>query len=329
MVTLKDIALKVGVDVSTVSKVLQGAPIRISQSRRDEIVLAAQEMNYQPNLMARGLRLKRSNALALVVPTTTSYLYPEIVDGAEQAAEEQKFALFLIKSTNPHTRLLSVVGHGRIDGLVFTEDQPSPEVALRLTSLDVSWVCLNRTEINDRRHVALDDEAGFVAQAEHLISLGHRNVAFVSVTPKSYVSEQCTRHFVGRFAAEGIEIPSSNLLECGFDGEEADDVAQAVSKLSPRPTAIASASVQTASRLVAALGSRGLRVPEDISVIGYHDSPAALWPPPGITTVRMPSRTQGFEGVRRVIDLLNGVDFDGETIHDAPIVVGRGTCARV
>ena len=327
MVTLKDIAVKVGVDVSTVSKVLQGAPIRISDARREEIVRIAQEMDYRPNLMARGLRLKRSNALAMIVPTTTSYLYPEIIDGAEQAAEERGYALFLIKSQNPHTRLLSVVGHGRIDGLVFADDQPSEEVASRLNSLDVSWVCLNRTKPDDHGHVALDDEAGFNAQAEHLLKLGHRSIVFVSVTPSSYISGLCTRMFIDRMKKEGVDLPQTHLFQSEFDGGQAADIADIIAELSPRPTAVAAASVQIASRIVESLRAKGLRIPEDISVVGYHDSPTALWPPPGITTVKMPSRRQGYQGVSRVIDLLNGVHFEGETIDERPVVIERGTCA--
>jgi LacI family transcriptional regulator len=328
MVTLKDIASRVGVDASTVSKVLQGAPIRISASRRELILQVAKEMDYRPNLMARGLRLRRSNSLALVVPSTVSYLYPEIVAGAEQAAEERGYALFLIKSTDPHARLLSAVGHGRIDGLVFADDQPSEAVARVLCSLDVSWVCLNRSSPEDHGYVALDDEAGFGAQAEHLLRLGHRRIAFVGVTPRTYVSELCTRLFLERLHSEGLDLAPEYLLECGFGGERAHEVAQAISELSPRPTAVAVASVSIASRLVGSLRSHGIRVPEDVSVIGYHDSPVALWPPPGITTVKMPSRAQGFQGVTHVIQLLNGEPFEGETVKDPPVIIERGTCAR-
>ena len=328
MVTLKDIAARVGVDVSTVSKVLQGAPIRISESRREEIVRVAKEMDYRPNLVARGLRLRRADAIALVVPSTTSYVYPEIIDGAEDAAEEHGYALFLVKSlgVDLNDRLLSVVGHGRIDGLIFV-DTPSCEFAANLTAKGVPFVRLNRSAPKDRGYVALDDEAGFAAQAAYLAGLGHREIAFVAGELSSYVQTVCIAGFRKGLSKHRLALADDRILECDFEGEAADAVAEQLLRLSPKPTAVASSSVLTASRIVQAFRARSVRVPEDISVIGYHDSPAALWPPPGITTVKMPSREQGRRGVECLLKLLNGEAFDRETVQGPLEIIERGTTA--
>jgi LacI family transcriptional regulator len=287
-------------------------------------------MDYRPNLVARGLRLRRADAIALVVPTTTSYVYPEIIDGAQDAAEEHDYALFLVKSlaVDPNDRLLSVVGHGRIDGLIFA-DIPSPEFMEHLMARAVPHVSLNRCSPDDHGYVALDDEAGFAAQADYLASRGHRVVAFVAGALDSFVQVLCIQGFRRGLAKHGVDLPDSRLLESDFEGEGGDAVAEQLLALNPRPTAVATSSVITASRIVQAFRARSIRVPEEISVIGYHDSPAALWPPPGISTVKMPSRVQGRRGVECLLTLLSGQPFDGEMVNAPPEIIERGTTANL
>ncbi len=331
MTTLKDIAAKVGVDVSTVSKVLQGAPIRVTEARRDEILRVAHEMDYRPNTLARSLRLRRSQAIAIVVPSTTNFLYPEIIAGAEEAAEEQDYAMFLVKSnaSDPNSRLLSVAAQGRIDGLVFTDDYPHPLVEQRLCEMGIPFVSLNRGGGEDERTVILDDEAGFRTQAEYLVELGHRSVVFVAVQPRNFVANLCLGAFRTGLSKRGVELPESRVLGCDFEGAATEVVAEQLYALVPKPTAVATASVLVASRLVQCLKNKGISVPGELSVIGYHDSPAALWPPPGVTTVRMPSREQGRRGVMRLLQLIDGQKPGREVLAASPEIVERGTCSAV
>lgn len=329
MVTLKDIATKAGVDISTVSKVLQGAPIRVSQAKREEILRIAQEMHYRPNTLARGLRLKKSGAVAMVVPSTTNYLYPEIIGGAEDAAEEHGYTLFLVKHSqrDPLGQLVSLGGQGRVDGFLFPDDVPVANFFERLHEHGIPYISLNRTEGGDGCSVALDDEVGFAAQARYLVSLGHRRIAFVAVTPSSFVSRICERAFLETARGLGVGEESCPVLYCDFGGEGCGLIAEQLLALSPRPTAVATASVLVAVRLVEILRQRGVRVPEDFSVIGYHDSPAATWPRP-VSTIKMPSREQGRRGIERLLQVIAGAPFEGEILEAPAEVLERGTCLR-
>ena len=320
MATLRDIAKAVGVDISTVSKVLQGAPIRVSDERRSAILRVAEEMKYRPNMVARGLRLGRSGAIAMPVPSTANYLYPEIIGGAEDAAERLGYVLFVLKqsASDPLGRVLNIVDQGRVDGLIFADDAPTPEFLDALSEHRVPFISLNKGSDTDRNCVTLDDRSGFAKQAAYLSELGHRKVAFVRVTPISFTSEFCLGAFEER-------LEPSWVWECGFFGDGVESVADRY-MASDRPTAIATASVVVAARLVQSLLSRGVRVPEDVSVIGYHDSPIAQWPPPGVTTVRMPSREQGCRAVEALRELIETGSFAGETISSPPEIVERGSC---
>jgi LacI family transcriptional regulator len=329
MVTLKDIAVKVGVDVSTVSKVLQGGAIRVSEAKRAEIRRVAEELHYRPNMVARGLRLKRSGAIAMVVPSTTNYLYPEIIGGAEEAAEEHDTVLFLVKhsSVDPFGQLCNVVGQGRVDGLLFADDLPAPGLLERLYSQGIPFVSLNRYGIEDRNYVALDDEGGFEVQADYLAGLGHRTVAFVAVAPQSFVSKLCQKSFIGSLARRGVRMPPTHVVHCDFDGNTCEAAVETILEIRPRPTAIATASAVVAVRIVESLRTRGVRVPEDVSVVGYHELPNSMVASPSLTTVRMPSHAQGRRGVERLLQVIDGQSFAGEILSDAPKVLDRGTCA--
>lgn len=320
MTTLKDIAQRIGVDISTVSKVLQGAPIRVSEAKRDLILRTAREMNYRPNTMARSLRLGKSGAIAMVVPTMTNYLYPEIIAGAEEAAEAHGTILFLVKQSRerPLEQLTAVVGQGRVDGLLFADDIPEGDFLAKLRENGIPYISLNRTGDTDR-YVSLDDQAGFAAQAEYLAELGHRSVAFVGVRPQSYTARLCEGYFRSRWAELREEVPRTVL--CDFAGEACEETADEILAMEPRPTAVAAASVIVASRLVDILRRRGVSVPEEISVVGYHDSPAAT-----VNTVKMPSRVQGVRGVVRLFEVIEGLPFAGEVLAEPPRVLDRGTC---
>ncbi len=187
MVTLKDIASKCGVDISTVSKVIHGREIRVSKETRAKILDAADELHYRPNATARSLRMRRSGAIAMAVTNTTRYVYPEIIEGAQEKAEELGVCLFVYcYSPRRHEAesLIDLAHEGRFDGVMF-HDVPDDRFISELLDAEVPFISLNRYASVGRRFVSLDDEAGFRAQANYLADLGHRKIGFVGVRPDS------------------------------------------------------------------------------------------------------------------------------------------------
>ena len=325
---LKDIAQEVGVDLSTVSKVLRGCPVRVSAETRSRILAVSESLRYRPNTVAQGLRTRRSGAIAMAMPSTTNYLYPEIIRGAEEAAEERQYCLFLVKygERDGGLSLIDLFEQGRIDGLLLVDDLPSENFLEELKAQSVPYVSLNRYDDAPGPWIALDDEAGFRAQAEYLIGLGHSRIAFVAGSPPSFVAETCLRAFYATLAAHGLS-PALPNLTCGFDGTGVDEAADLLAAADERPTAVALASAQTAELLVEALERRGVSIPGDISVVGYHDSRSAEWS--GITTVRMPSRDHGRMGALRLLDLICGHELSGQIVQGTPEIVERRSCRVV
>ena len=317
MATLREVAARAGVDVSTASKVLGGGKIRVAETTRKRIVAAARALDYTPNPYAQGLRLRRKGAIAMTVRNTTNYILPEIVEGAEEAAERLSTNLFLVKQPEEaHAdRLLSVIRQGRMDGWIFADEAPCEGFFDELTLLGVPFVTLNRFGPGPGPFVCLDDEAGFRVQAERIVAQGHRKIAFVEVQPASYISRLCRHSFIKRMSELYLPLPPTHILAGGFEGEDAERIAEAILELRPRPTAVACGSMQAAKGLIEALVSRGVAVPEEIGVVGYHDPPTALASRPPLSTVRMPSRAQGSRA---------GGASDGDSRRHAPRVRRRG-----
>ncbi len=331
MVTLKDIATKCGVDISTVSKVIHGRDIRVTEATRTKIMEAAEALHYRPNALARSLRLRRSGAIVMAVSSAGRYVYPEIVDGAQEKAEELGLCLFLFSYSPRQAAAESLIGlahEGRFDGVLF-HDLPDEGFVDELLDAGVPFISLNRYTCVGERYVGLDDEAGFTAQANYLADAGHRQIGFVGVRPDSDISRCCRNAFCSALAERGIPIAPNRLFSCDFDGLDFVRVAAEISSGDRRPTAIATASLVTAVHLVAALKGQGIRVPEDVSVIGYHDAPIAAWHRPSLTTVRMPFRIQGATAVERLFESLNGIEPHGEIVGPAPELVERESCLRL
>ncbi len=331
MVRLKDVAYLAGYDISTVSKVLQGGNIHVSAEARERITKAAAELGYRPNLMARGLRTRRTGAIVLGFPRFDNPVYPALTAGAEEAAETLGVALFAYKfpERNSNDSLLNLVRQGRADGILLADDLPEADFLQLAKANNVPVVTLNRQSGEEAVSVVLDDEAGFSVQASYLAGLGHERIAFVAVHPESIASGFCRATFLDTLESLGKKVDERYILSGNFDGTDSSLTLQELLKLDPLPTAVATGSMTMAMRLIQGLVSHGIKVPEQISVIGYHDTHQADWITPGATTIRMPSYEQGRRGVERLYGLINGEKGEQQEIVSSPImVVERGSCSR-
>lgn len=332
MVRLKDVAYEAGYDISTVSKVLQGGNIHVSKEARDRITKAAEKLGYRPNLMARGLRTRKAGAIVLGLPRLDRMIFPLVSAGAEQAARELGLVLFVFKypETGADEVLLDLVRQGRADGIILSGDIPDVDFHAKANCDGVPVVTLNRSESSLDTSVVLDDEAGFAAQASYLADLGHRNIVLIGGRQRDRTTEVCEDAFRSALNCRGIVLEPDQIIRAEFDGSDIEQTAAQVLSLNPRPTAVATANLMMAVRLIRALSCSGVRVPEEISVIGYHDSALAELVTPAVTTVRMPSCEQGQLGVQRLFELMQNPDQPlGETVCSSGFVVERDSCRRI
>jgi len=330
MATLKDVAQRASVSTSTASRILQGEPIRISPETRERVLKAAEELEYRPNLLARGLRKRSTHTIGVIIPDIQNPVYSQMILGAEEVAQEHGFALIVMHSGSEHRRkaFLDMLSSDRVDGILVADATLDDGTLERMLDRSGAIVALNREFGGAAPWAMLDEKAGAALAVRHLLELGHRNIAYLSgpmSVPTARKRLEGVREELGQW---GLKLPSQWLFECGFNGQ---GVAAAVDNIMWRKepiSAVACASVVIAVSAQKALLQRGFRIPEDLSLVGYHDASFAQYMSPGLTTVRMPLESLGRRGVELLLARIRGQEVESGIVREPqPVMAVRQSTA--
>ena len=307
--TIRDVARHAGVSVATVSRVLNDIPVVRSEVRA-RVVDSIAELGYRPSSTARSLSLGRSQAIGVVAPFFTTPSVVERVRGVAERAAARGYDLMLFHVETPEQRTAAFrdfARHDRVDGLLVISLRLMAEelAAMRRDRLPIVMVDSGQAAVP---HVVVDDVRGGQLAAEHLLARGHRRIAFIGDLPASPLgftsSENRRRGFRLALLRAGISSPASFEVRGLHDREDARRLAEALLRRDDRPTAVFAASDTQAIGVLEAAGACGLRVPEDVAVIGFDDiEVAALL---GLTTVRQPLRQSGAHGADLLVAAIEG-----------------------
>ena len=326
--TIAAVAAEAGVGVGTVSRVLNGSP-SVSEDTRRRVLEAIATLDYQPSAVARALSTGRTHAVAVVAPFFTQPSVVERLRGVSRALSEARHQLILIDVERPEQRrdvFRSASIRGRYDALLTVSLAPTDSEARRLEAAGLPVVLIDRT------HAALptitvDDVTGGRLAAEHLLARGHRDIAFIGdEAQNAFGFDSSARRHEGFAAAldeAGVTLSPDRVLLRRHGREPARAAAVELFARSERPSAIFATSDIQAIGVLEAAQEAGLRVPEDLSVIGFDDVEAATYV--RLTTVAQPLRESGALGVRMVLRRLEGEQV--ESIQLDLQVIDRGSTA--
>jgi LacI family transcriptional regulator len=321
---LRDVAAAAGVDASVVSRVLSGdTRLSIRPETRQRVLDAATQLNYRPNTAARTLKTARTMAIGMIVPDLANVNYATIAQGAEEQAATAGYALLI--ASGSHTERLGDL-HGRIDGLLVgmaTSETPRAGDF----GHGVPALLVNRREPCGIPSVTVDDESGAFVATQYLTSLGHVRIGHIA-GPQN--ADTARRRLVGyRRGLEAASIGRAGELvaEASFDEAGGNVAATRLLRLEPRPTALFIGNVRAAIGAMAAARRLGLRIPDDVSVVGFHDAPFAGYLDPPLTTVRLPLVEMGRQAVDHLLALLNGDPVEDSLVGTPPELVVRASAA--
>ena len=329
-VTIRDVARHAGVGVGTVSRVLNSSP-SVSQDTRFRVLAAIKELNFQPSPIARRLSLGKTLNVAVIVPFFTRPVFVERLRGIEHALAESEYDLVLFNIESVDRRdacFREVVRRERIDGLLVISLSPWDDEARQWLAARVPTVLIDAHHPELNRLVVDDVEGGRVA-TEHLLQLGHRKIGFISdylEDPFGFVSSR--NRFGGYYMAlEAADVPfRPEFHRQGRHGrDQARRLALELLTLPKRPTAIFAASDTQAIGVLAAARELGLRVPQDLSIVGYDDIEAAEYL--RLTTMRQPSFSLGIEAVRLLLESIEQPDNEPQELSYTTELVVRATTA--
>lgn len=332
---LVDVAERAGVSKGTVSKVLNGRQdLSVRPETRKRVHEAAEELGYRPHSGARALASASTHALALLIPALDNPTYVTISRGAYQRARELGYLSLLAEDFDGQEADESfndLVQEGRVDGLLIASARPGHPLLDALNRSPVPHVFLNRSVPGSGRNVTMDVARSSVTALDHLYGLGHRAVGHIAgppgITPGEVRKEAFWRHAdalglaaapvaSGDFAEEGGGLAARELLRPPDGGER------------PPVTALYTSSLAQAIGAMAAIRDLGLRIPEDVSVIGNDDLPVAAHLHPPLTTVAMPLYELGTAAVDTLVATIRGAPVRDVVVPTEPRLVLRGSTAR-
>jgi LacI family transcriptional regulator len=306
--TIKDVARTAGVSLATVSRVLNENP-RVSGETRRLVLDAAESLRYRPNSLARSLVTNRTNTVGVLLPDLYGEFFSEVIRGLDGEARAQGYHLLVSSSHASTDELIAAVRamHGRIDGLIVMAPDVDAPQALRDTIGSFPIVLLDggmgATEFDS---ISLGNAEGARLAVRHLLDLGHRRVATVAGPAGNVDARQRLfgyrtemREGGGRWSPE-LELAGDFTEPSGYEA------GAALLALETPATAVFCANDYMAIGILGRLSEAGLRVPEDLSVVGFDDIVMARYLSPALTTVHVDTAELGARAVRRVLEILKG-----------------------
>ncbi|GAB4517405.1 MAG: LacI family DNA-binding transcriptional regulator [Anaerolineae bacterium] len=306
-VTIKDIARAAGVSHSTVSRALRNSPLVNADTAR-RIQELAEEMGYRPSAVARSLVTRRTQTLGLVVTSISDPFVDQIVDGIEDAAAQAGYSVFLCSSHADPEREIAVVEtfhRRRVDAVIVLASRVGRLYGERLQQMQVPIVLINnQAEEPYLFSVSADDEQGAFLVTDYLLQLGHRRIAYVGSYFRPASSMRRLAGFKAAHAAHEVTADETLIFTPQTNVDMESGQRGLALALRGGATAVFCYNDRTAIGLMLAARAEGIRIPDELSVVGFDDIEASQYVTPPLTTVHQPRQEMGRRAVQMALALL-------------------------
>lgn len=326
MATMADIARRAGVALSTVSHTLSGKR-PVSAEVRERVLRAIEELEYQPHALARALATKRTRTIALLYPTRPEPQF-EFVSGILQATNERKYGLLLWTAPDDEQDVLQLIQQGFIDGLILMEVRlEDPRVAI-LKELQYPFTMIGHTANDDGLNfVDLDFDYAIDTAVDYLAALGHRHIGLINHEQwlldagAGYVVrvEHAFHRAMARHELAGLSLPCASAPEAGYEA------AHTLLARDPALSAIITSNAWVYSGITRAAFDRGLKIPDDISLVGTVPPHLAEMVSPMFTSIDFPFHEMGRMAADNLLRQLEGEDISMQALLRPPLTVRQSS----
>jgi len=305
---IEDVAAAAGVSMKTVSRVLNHEP-GVREATRARVREAVAALNYRPDPSARSLAGNRSYLVALLYDNPSPNYLMEIITGVVEACESHHYGMVMqplgFAAPDAAEAVDALVGVARMDGLILTPPLTDSQALLdRLDQLGVPFSCISPKAREGRIGVTLDEHEAVCELVTHLIGLGHRRIAHVRGHPDHGASEWRMAGYRSALRLAGLRYDPELVADGEFSFDSGLEAGRRLLSLPERPTAVFAANDDMAAGVMRAASELGLRVPRDVSVCGFDNTPIAQQIFPQLTTVQQPTRDMGQVAT---VQLLNAI----------------------
>jgi LacI family transcriptional regulator/LacI family repressor for deo operon, udp, cdd, tsx, nupC, and nupG len=305
MARLQDVARIAQVSISTVSRVIN-EPELVNEATRGRVQKAIDELGYLPSRVARRLRGEGGEAklIGLVIPDIQNPFFADLARGVEDVAERHGYLVFLGNSDEDaakEKRYLDVMRAEAVDGIIVPPSSETDEAVLDLVRRKLPVVCVDRRLLRGKVDTILvDNVRGAYEAMEHLIGLGHRRIGFIEGLPQLSTSRERLRGYRQALEEQGIPFDASLVRQGDSRQGSGRELTRELLELPERPSALLVGNNLMTLGALEMIHQKGLRIPEEVAIVGYDDMPWALALNPPLTAVRQP----GDEVGRRAMELL-------------------------
>ncbi|MHB8277894.1 MAG: LacI family DNA-binding transcriptional regulator [Candidatus Humimicrobiaceae bacterium] len=332
MTTIKDVANRADVSISTVSHVVNNTRF-VSEETKQKVLNAIEELSYYQNAQAKSLVTGKSHIIGLIVSDISNPFFPELIRGAERNATLQGYDIFLGNTDYDPERTTTFVRRfieHKVDGVIIMTSEIEYKLISNLTSKRIPVVLLD-WGITDNlvSNIKLNFNKGIEEAINHLVNLGHRNIAFISGSPKLKSVRTRKDAFISSFKKYIGTVDEPIIVEGDVRVSGGEIASSKILDLPNRPTAILALNDLMAIGAIKKIKESGLQIPDDISVIGFDDILMASNIVPPLTTINLPRREIGEIAWNLLhYSIQHKEEIGKEEMVDTSLVI-RGTTGKV
>ncbi|MGH2438083.1 substrate-binding domain-containing protein [Vibrio cholerae] len=333
MATMKDIARLAGVSTSTVSHVINKSRF-VSDEIAERVNNAAQQLNYAPSALARSLKMNRTKTIGMLVTTSTNPFFGEVVKGVERSCYHQGYNLILCNTEGDNQRMKASINtllQKRVDGLLLmcsTLEGERLDVFDRYPDIPIvvmDWgpILFASDKIQDNSL-----QGGYMA-AKHLIECGHKEIGCITGPLIRHQAQMRYEGYKRALAEAGIAINPDWIVESDFECEGGYQAFEKLYQRGKLPSALFVSNDMMAMGVIQAANQRGLRVPDDLSLIGYDDVHIAKFMTPALTTIHQPKYRLGKAAIDTLLYRLENPDTTAQVVQLEPTLVARNSVRKL
>lgn len=328
--TIKDIAVRAGVSRSTVSRVLSGHS-KVSPDKQAVVLKVVKDMSYRPSPIARSLATGYSSTIHVIVADIRNPVYSQVIRGAEDKAREKGITVVVGNTDDIEEReieYLRIAKEHKVMGIILVSTMAGKQLKQTLQTVERPLVLVNRTIpgfVADT--VTVDNELGAYQATRHLIDLGHKRIFHLAGIELSSASQGRLRGFLRAMSEAGLSVPKEAIVHGDLRLESGEAIGNRLIQEGLKYTAVFAANDLMAIGLMAAFLENNLKIPEDISIIGFDDMDLSRLRPIQLSTVSQPQYEMGKTAVRFLCDRIEEPETEYRNMVFNTRLVLRKTCS--
>lgn len=312
--TIKDVARLAGVSVATVSRIVNGLP-GYSPETRKKVMSVIDELGYKPNAVARNLVNRKTNTIGVLLPQLSSHFAAKLLQGIEDEAHKRRYSVVICNTDSNGKRTmdyLELLREKQVEGILFASEFLTEEYADTIRGFGIPAAVISTvSHVPEIPFIKVDDEAASFSAVQYLMEKGHRKIGMIAGTKEDPISGVPRVAGLKRaFEANQLSF-NENWIEHGdFGFKSGYEAMKRLYRRNPEVTAVFAASDEMALGILSFCYEKGIKVPDDLSVMGYDDTEIATMSIPPLTAVHQPIQEMGAEAVGMLMDMIGGSEAE-------------------